>query len=265
MTRSDQSAAPASPRRGRPPKGAFQLSREAIVDATLKVIDTDGVAAVSMRAVARVLGVDAKSLYNHVDGKDGLLDAVAEELLSGVTLPEPTGDLADDLRRIALVFRTQALAHPAAAALVLTRQLSSFEGLAPIEAVLRVLGDAGFSSTESVHLLRTLVASLIGALLREVAAGPTFGSSDAELIDERARALRDSGLASVVAASRDLAHFDGQAEYQYAVDFAIETVLNRAYAGHKKNNQRTGEVRPPQIQDVTELSTPPVTPSKSDI
>ncbi|NUT50476.1 MAG: TetR family transcriptional regulator, partial [Saccharothrix sp.] len=68
-------------RRGRPPKGESRLSREAIVQATLRVIDAEGVSAVSMRAVGRVLGVDAKSLYNHVDGKDGLLDAVAEHIL----------------------------------------------------------------------------------------------------------------------------------------------------------------------------------------
>lgn len=227
MTHSDQLSAPTAPRRGRPPKGAFQLSREAIVDATLKVIDTDGVPAVSMRAVARILAVDAKSLYNHVDGKDGLLDAVAEKLLKGVDPPTHTGDLGCDLRQIALAFRIQALAHPAAAALVLTRQLSSFEGLAPIEAVLRVLGDAGFSSTESVHLLRTLVATLIGALLREVTAGPTYGACDPELIAERERVLRHSGLVNVAAAADTLARFDGQAEYRYAVDFAIETVLNR--------------------------------------
>ncbi|MFD6895634.1 TetR family transcriptional regulator [Rhodococcus sp. NPDC060086] len=227
MTRSAQSPEPTAARRGRPPKGAFRLSREAIVEATLEVIDADGVAAVSMRAVGRVLGVDAKSLYNYVDGKDGLLDAVAEALLGGIDLPAPTGDLGNDLRRIALAFRTQALAHPEAAALVLTRQLSSFEGLAPVEAVLRILSEAGFDPAESVHLLRTFVAAVVGALLREVSAGPTYGATNPELVAERVRVLRGSGLANVTAAAEELARFDGQAEYRYAIDFAIETVLAR--------------------------------------
>ncbi|MGW4488701.1 TetR/AcrR family transcriptional regulator [Amycolatopsis sp. NPDC004368] len=72
-------------RRGRPPKGESRLSRAAIVEATLRVLDAEGVPAVSMRAVGRVLGVDAKSLHHHVDGKDGLLDAVAENLLGAIT------------------------------------------------------------------------------------------------------------------------------------------------------------------------------------
>ncbi|NKE63928.1 helix-turn-helix transcriptional regulator, partial [Lentzea sp. PSKA42] len=82
-------------RRGRPRTPL--LSRESIVAATLRVIDEEGVAAVGMRSVARALGVDAKSLYNHVDGKDGLLDAVAEQLLGGLVLPSRTGDARRDL------------------------------------------------------------------------------------------------------------------------------------------------------------------------
>lgn len=219
-------SASAAPRRGRPPKGATQLSREAIVEATLKVIDADGVTAVSMRAVARVLGVDAKSLYNHVDGKDGLLDAVAEHLLGAIALPAPTGDAQADLRAIAHAFRDRALTHPEAASLVLTRQLASFEGLAPVEAVLAVLHEAGCSAEQAVHLLRALVATLIGTLLREVSAGPTYGTDRAG-IARRQTILENSGLPSVAEAAQHLARFNADAEYEFAVDLALEAVAAR--------------------------------------
>lgn len=42
------------------------------------MIDADGPSAVSLRSMASVLGVDAKSLYNQVADEEGLLDAVAE-------------------------------------------------------------------------------------------------------------------------------------------------------------------------------------------
>lgn len=213
-----------TPRRGRPPKGAAQLSRDAIVLATLQVVDADGIAAVTMRAVARVLGVDAKSLYNHVDGKEGLLDAVAEKLLGSIELPASTGDLRGDLHGIADAFRDRALEHPEAASLVLTRQLSSFEGLAPIESVLGVLRRAGFEPGEAVSLLRVFIATVIGTLLREVSAGPTYGTADTEGIARRADALRDSGLPSVVEAADHLARFDARAEYAYALDLALDVV-----------------------------------------
>jgi len=216
-----------TPRRGRPPKGERQLSREAIVEATLKVIDADGVGAVSMRAVGRVLGADAKSLYNHVAGKDALLDAVAEELLGGITLPDLTGGTRADLLAIAAAFRERALAHPEAASLVLTRQLASLEGLAPVEAVLSVLRDAGCPPDQSVHLLRAFVATLIGTLLREVSAGPTYGTTDTAGIAQRQSILENSGLPAVAAAAHHLARFDGATEYEFAISLALDALAAR--------------------------------------
>ena len=213
-----------SARRGRPPKGSPLLSKPAIVQATLQVIDAEGVGGVSMRAVARVLGVDPKSLYNHVDGKDGLLDAVAEALLGALDLPDPTGDLAADLTAITYAFRDRALAQPDAAALVLTRPMSSLEGLAPVEAVLSVLRTAGFDARESVHLLRVVLATLIGTLLREVNAGPTFGSDD---VAGRTAVLEASGLPAVAGAAPYLAMFDPQREFDYAVELCVDAVLRR--------------------------------------
>ncbi|MBF6465915.1 TetR/AcrR family transcriptional regulator C-terminal domain-containing protein [Nocardia beijingensis] len=216
-----------STRRGRPPKGAGQLTRAGIVEATLDVIGSDGVGAVGIRAVARALGVDPKSLYNHVDGKDGLLDAVAEHLLGSIELPALGGDLRSDLRAIAEAFRDRALRHPAAAALVLTRQLGSVEGLSPIQAVLEVLRAAGCDSEEAVHLLRTMLATLIGTLLREVSAGPTYGTSDTAGIAARRTTLEQSGLPAVAEAAPYLARFDSQAEFDYAMDLALDAIVAR--------------------------------------
>ncbi|MBB4689374.1 TetR family transcriptional regulator [Amycolatopsis jiangsuensis] len=210
--------------RGRPRKGAARLSREAIRAAALTVTEDEGVAAVGMRSVARRLGVDAKSLYHHVEGKDGLLDAVAEHVLAGIGLPEPVGVLEDDLRAFAWAFRRAALAHPQAATLVLTRQLPSAVALAPVEAVLSVLRKAGAAPEEAVHLLRSLLAMVIGSLLREAGAGPAFGVTDAEAIARREEELTGAGLAET---APFLARCDHEAEFAFAVDFATEAVAAR--------------------------------------
>ncbi|MDQ1040473.1 TetR/AcrR family tetracycline transcriptional repressor [Streptomyces sp. V3I8] len=218
------------PRRGRPPKGAPQLDRDAIVDATLEVIDADGIDAVSMRSVARTLGVDAKSLYNHVAGKDGLLDAVTERLLGSMRLPEPTGDLRGDLWAVGHAFRDRTLAHPRAAPLVLTRQLSSSEALAPVEAVLAVFRAAGCPPRDAVPVLRSLLATLIGTLLREVRAGPTYGTTDVPGIARRRAVLERSGLPLVAEAAAELARFDSDAEYDFTLTLALDAVMARLAA-----------------------------------
>ncbi len=216
-----------TPRRGRPPKAQSQLTRAAIREAALTVIDRDGIAAVSMRSVAQLLGVDAKSLYHHVADKDDLLDAVAEHLLEQLHAPEPTGDLRVDLKALAHEFRRVTLAHPQAASLVLTRQLSTLAGLAPIEAILTVLRRAGADPQQAVLYVRTMVATLVGMLLREVSAGPTFGSSDPKDIAARQSELEASGLPEVTEAAPYLARFERDAEFETGIDLVVQFVASR--------------------------------------
>ena len=215
------------PRRGRPPKAQTQLTRAAIREAALIVIDRDGIAGVSMRSVAQLLGVDAKSLYHHVNDKDDLLDAVAEHLLGQLRVPALSGELRGDLKALAHEFRRVTLAHPEAASLVLTRQLSTLAGLAPIEAILSVLRRAGAAPQQAVHYVRTLVAALVGMLLREVSAGPTFGSGDPAEVAARQRELESSGLPEVVSAAPYLARFDRDAEFESGVDLVVEFVASQ--------------------------------------
>ncbi len=215
-------------RRGRPRKGAEPLSRRAIIDATLAVVAEGGIDAISLRAVARRLGVDAKSLYNHVDGKEGLLDAMAEEVLGSIELPSRTGDPAADLKAIAHAFRASALVHSAVAPLILTRQLTSLEALAPVEAVLASLADAGFGPRESVRQLRLLVAAVVGMLLREYGAGPAFGTADVAGIAAREADLTESSFPHVAEAAQFLARFDAAAEFDVAVGQVVSAVLSAA-------------------------------------
>ena len=85
---------PEPPRRGRrarsPSAGArTPLSRERIVDATFRIVDAQGLGAVSMRSVAEALGTGPASLYAHVSGKDELLSLMIERLAGEMRLPEP--------------------------------------------------------------------------------------------------------------------------------------------------------------------------------
>ena len=106
---SDTSGLPEPPwRTARRSAGRVPLTREAIVEAALRVIDAEGMDGLSMRRVGEELGTGAASIYWHVRNKDQLLQLVFERVIEEVQLPDPDpsrwqeqlSDLADQMRAI---------------------------------------------------------------------------------------------------------------------------------------------------------------------
>ena len=65
------------------------LTRDAIIEAALHVLDRDGLDGLSMRRVAEELGTGAASLYWHVRNKGELLQLLTERLAGEIELPRP--------------------------------------------------------------------------------------------------------------------------------------------------------------------------------
>jgi AcrR family transcriptional regulator len=65
------------------------LSREAIVEAAIKVLDGQGLDGLSMRRVAEVLGTGPASLYWHVADKEQLIHLILDRVMGELELPEP--------------------------------------------------------------------------------------------------------------------------------------------------------------------------------
>src|SRR5689334_12674118 len=109
------------------------LSRDRVAAAALELIDREGLDSLSMRKLGAALGVEAMSLYNHVDNKDDLLDAVSEmlhrEILAGYD-PPASGNWQERARSMAFSYWHLAQAHPNAFAIVGSRPVSSPAGIA---------------------------------------------------------------------------------------------------------------------------------------
>lgn len=98
-------------RHARGPDPAY--SRDQITKAAIKIADTDGLDAISMRRVARELNAGAMSLYRYIGSKDDLIELMMDAVLGEEPLPEPlTGDWRVNLTRVADHQRTTMLRHP---------------------------------------------------------------------------------------------------------------------------------------------------------
>jgi AcrR family transcriptional regulator len=66
-----------------------RLTRDAITDAALALVDAKGLGALSMRNLAERLGVQASALYGHVSGKQELIQLMLDRIALEIELPEP--------------------------------------------------------------------------------------------------------------------------------------------------------------------------------
>jgi len=113
-----------------------------------------------MRKLATVLGVEAMSLYNHVDGKDALLDGIHERILLSLDAPPATRSWQVFVRHQALALDRALRAHPHAIPLFATRPAATPAAVERLGKFLEVLERAGFSSTQSLSIVQ-LMAQLV--------------------------------------------------------------------------------------------------------
>ena len=144
--------------------------------AALRLIDGQGVDALSMRRLGRALECDPMRLYRFAASKDELLDGIVELVLSELQVPTdpPAHTWPDVLRAVAHTYRDLALRHPHVVPLLVTRPLSTPLGLRPLgtlrplEALLELLIRAGFDARGALHAYRLYMGFLQGHVLTEL-------------------------------------------------------------------------------------------------
>jgi AcrR family transcriptional regulator len=119
------------------------LSKERVLRAAIALADADGLEAVSMRRLAKELGVEAMSLYNHVANKDEILAGIIDAVASEIDLPSDEGDWKTAMRRSAISARDVLLRHRWASSLWMTRQSGGLARMRHGDWMLRTLRKAG--------------------------------------------------------------------------------------------------------------------------
>ncbi|PKQ15263.1 MAG: tetracycline repressor protein class H [Actinobacteria bacterium HGW-Actinobacteria-7] len=141
------------------------LTKTEIFSAALALIDAEGIDALSMRRLARELGVEAMSLYHHVPNKEALLDGVVELALTAQTPagPPPGGDWRATVSGAVCGFRRALVAHPNVLPLMVAHPPSSPEASRMyIEGPLRFLTASGFADKDASELFEAVFALSFG-------------------------------------------------------------------------------------------------------
>jgi len=156
------------------------ITRDQVLDAALRIVDRDGLAALTMRRLGAELGVDPMTVYHHVSGKSALYDGLVERIFAEVQIPPRTGEWAADFAALTRALRATLLAHPHAVPLLGTRPPASPAGFRVIEAAVSVLLDAGYSPQDAADAADCAGRLVIGHVLAEAGRPPVGDISGGE-------------------------------------------------------------------------------------
>jgi len=225
---------PGRPRstRERPAKAA--LSQEAIVDAALEILVSEGVEAVTMRRVAAALDTGAASLYVYVSGSDGLFQAMLDRVTAAVELevPDP-GRWREQLHSLLSRMHDALVSHPGIATMTLTDPPTTEVVLLLTENMLEILSAGGIDPQGAAWTCDILVMLVIAVASEEDARSARGRSDDdrREQIDELHRtfsSLPRERFPFLATHAAQMVAGDSDERFRFAIDAVIDGAIARA-------------------------------------
>lgn len=154
---------------GRPRAGAEALTRAGILREAIRLVDTEGMAALSMRRLAGELGVDPMAIYHHVPGKAAVVSGMVELVFQEMHAVADEGVWRERVRAFAEAYRGLALAHPNLILAIVA------DAAAATEAALRISGPL-YAALEDAGMTAAMVWQA-GALVVDYVHGYVLGAA----------------------------------------------------------------------------------------
>lgn len=218
----------ATPPRRRGPRPRY--SREDVTRAAVAIADSEGLDAVTFRAVAARLGAGVMSLYTYVPDKQELVYEMTELVSAELDLPEPTGDWRADMHIAAGKQRDLAHRHP-----WLIQAASHLQPLGPatlalVEFALAALEPAGLSigdRLETISLVNAFVLNIVRAELasRAAADDPQQQARQFAMLPELLATGRYPRFAAAAAEGGQLQSFDPAAHFDRLLDKILDGLV----------------------------------------
>jgi AcrR family transcriptional regulator len=144
------------------PESRIPLTRQRALDVAVALADANGLGSLTMRNLAKELGVEAMSLYHHVANKDDILNGMIDIVFSQIDLPPARTDWRTAMRLRAHSARAALSRHPWAISLMESRAAPGPATLRHHDAVIGCLRRAGFSIEMTAHAYSVLDSYIYG-------------------------------------------------------------------------------------------------------
>ncbi len=175
---------------GRPPVAL--LSTDRIASAAMDLVNATG--GFTIPELARRLKVSPSSLYNHVSGREQIVELLREQAMSAVVLPADDKDrpwtetIADIMRS----YRRSYARYPRLIPLLTTHAVNSSHAFTMYNALATTLNRAGFSDDDTLRVITLMDCFVLGSAL-DLAAPVEPWESGAEVGPALAAALATGG------------------------------------------------------------------------
>jgi TetR/AcrR family transcriptional regulator, tetracycline repressor protein len=156
----EEEEAPAGPDRSR--RG---LRREVVVAAALRLVDEEGGDALTMRRLARELGVAPMTVYWHVGDRTQLVDAIVADVLGRVAVEAPArGSWIERTASVLEQLRAELLRHPNVVALLAGPGRLTPAVIGTGAGVLELVRELGLDDRRTVEVFRAVVWHALGSV-----------------------------------------------------------------------------------------------------
>ena len=203
-----------------------RLTRERVLTAALRLVDEEGLDALTMRALGARLGVEGMAVYNHVPGKRALHEGIAELLWAEFERSvEPDPDWKRSIRAFADGVRQLARRHPNAFPLLFATRVSPAPGLRAFRAQLETLRGAGLDEARAADILRAACGYASGYAMIELsslsvsrATGDDGQGSDFDSLWALARSLPPDLPPDLAGVARTVCLCDTERQFEVGLD-----------------------------------------------
>lgn len=190
----------------------------------MDLADEQGIDAVTMRTLAKHLGIEAASLYNHVRGKDDLLDAMTELAIAEIETPAEGTPWKEAMRRRAVSAREVFTRHKWASSLIDSRNKTGPVSIGYVDRVLGILIGAGYSPAQAATAFVVVDGYIYGFERQRVSIGVEGDDEATEAAQEILEAIPDGGFpnAMKVAAEFAATPFDTDAAFEFGLGLILD-------------------------------------------